>query len=137
MKRRAPVSKIMTKDPISVNITNDVSDVVQIFKERNIHHIPVVSGDSLIGMISKTDIERISFVTGMDEASANTAVYTMVSIEQVMTKQLETVQADDHIKEAAELFARGKYHALPVLEGDKLAGIVTTTDVINYLLEQY
>ena len=88
MKRRAPVSKIMTKDPISVNITNDVSDVVQIFKERNIHHIPVVSGDSLIGMISKTDIERISFVTGMDEASANTAVYTMEQIaEQDQTAQ--------------------------------------------------
>ena len=137
MKKRTPVSTIMTKDPIKVNITNDISDVVQIFKERNIHHIPVVSGESLIGMISKTDIERISFVTGMDEGSANTAVYNMVSIEQVMTKQVETVQAEDQIRDAAELFARGKYHALPVLEGDKLAGIVTTTDVINYLLEQY
>lgn len=137
MKKRTPVSKIMTKDPISVNVTNDVSDVVQIFKERNIHHIPVVSGNQLIGMISKTDIDRISFVTDASGDHANTAVYNMVSLEQVMTKQVDTVQADDQIRDAAELFARGKYHALPVMEDDKLAGIVTTTDVINYLLEQY
>lgn len=137
MKKRTPVSKIMTKDPISVNATNSVADVVNIFKERNIHHIPVVSGDKLIGMISKTDIERISFVTNPNESEANTAVYDMLKLEQVMTKQVETVQAEDQIRDAAELFARGKFHALPVMEEDKLTGIVTTTDVINYLLEQY
>jgi CBS domain-containing protein len=137
MKKRTPVSKIMTENPISLNTTNGVEDVVQIFKERNIHHIPVVSGDSLIGMISKTDIERISFVTGSEDDKANTAVYTMLTLEQVMTKQVETVQADDQIRDAAELLARGKYHALPVMEEDKLVGIVTTTDVINYLLEQF
>ena len=54
-----------------------------------------------------------------------------------MTKQIETVQKDDLIKEVAELFARGKFNALPVVEDNKLVGIVTTTDIINYLLELY
>lgn len=137
MKKRTPVSKIMTKDPISVNLSNDVADVVQIFKERNIHHIPVVSGDKLVGMISKTDIDRISYVNSYATESANTVVYDLLKIEQVMTSSLETIQAEDQIKEAAELLARGRYHALPVMEGDKLTGIVTSTDVINYLLEQF
>jgi CBS domain-containing protein len=137
MKKRTPVSKIMTKDPISVNLSNDVADVVQIFKERNIHHIPVVSGDKLVGMISKTDIDRISYVNSYATEAANTVVYDILKIEQVMTSNLETIQAEDQIKEAAELLARGSYHALPVMEGDKLAGIVTSTDVINYLLEQF
>ncbi len=137
MKKRTPVSKIMTKDVISVNSSHNISDVVQIFKERNIHHIPVVSGDKLVGMISKSDIERISFVTDSNGEQANTAVYKMLDLEQVMTKQLETIQSDDQIRDAADLLARGKYHALPVIENEKLAGIVTTTDVINYLLEQY
>ena len=127
----------MTKDPISINLTNGVSDAVRIFQERNIHHLPVVSGDSLIGMISKTDIERISYVNGVSEDKANVAVYDMLDIEQVMTKQVETVQSDDQIRDAAMLLARGKYHALPVMNGEKLEGIVTSTDVINYLLEQY
>jgi CBS domain-containing protein len=137
MKKRTPVSAIMTENPISVNLSNSVSDIAQIFKERNIHHIPVVSGSSLIGMVSKTDMDRISFVSDFQDEKANTSIYESLDIQQVMTKQVETVQTDDQIKEAAELLARGSYHALPVMEGEELKGIVTSTDVINYLLEQY
>jgi len=127
----------MTADPISINLTNKISDAVQVFKERNIRHIPVVSGDKLIGLISKTDIERISFVNGVEDDKAATAVYDMLNIEQVMSKQLETIEAEDQIRDAAMLLAKGKYHALPVTKDGALAGIVTTTDVLNYMLEQY
>ena len=137
MKKREQVSKIMTPNPITVNTTNKVSDVAKIFVDRNIHHIPVVSGAELIGMISKTDIDKVSFVTNLQDNKVNTAIYDSLEIEQVMTKQLDVVEQDDEIREAAELLARGKYHAIPVLEGGELRGIVTSTDVINYLLEQY
>ncbi len=137
MKKREQVSKIMTPNPITVNTTNKVSDVARIFAERNIHHIPVVSGNELIGMISKTDIDKVSFVTNLQDEKANTAIYDSLEIEQVMTNQLDTVEQDDEIREAATLLASGRYHAIPVLEGEKLTGIVTSTDVINYLLEQY
>lgn len=137
MKGRAPVSKIMTKNPIRINLTNDVLDAVEIFNERNIHHLPVVCGDHLIGMISKSDIDRISYVNDVSQKHANRAVYEMWDLDQVMTKQVVTVQADDQIRDAAALLAEGKYHALPVLSKDKLEGIVTSTDVIQYLLEQY
>lgn len=131
------MAKIMTANPISVNLSNKVTDVVDIFNNHNIHHLPVVSGGTLIGLISKTDIERISYVNNYEGNTASTAVYDLLSIEQVMTKQVETLDADDQVKDAAEMLAKGKYHALPVLQGGKLAGIVTSTDIINYLLEQY
>ncbi|MEL6655451.1 MAG: CBS domain-containing protein [Bacteroidota bacterium] len=137
MKKRTPVAKIMTSSPISVNLTNGIGDVVQIFADHNIHHLPVVSGDRLIGMISKTDIERISYVEGYDEGGVTTMVNEMLTLEQVMTKQVETIQIDDQIKEAAQLLAKGEYHALPVLDGQQLTGIVTSTDVIKYLLAQF
>lgn len=137
MKKRTPVSTIMTAEPITVNKTNTIADVAKIFGNNNIHHVPVVSGDSLIGMISKSDLERISYVTGVQNGKASSAVYDMLSIEEVMTKQVETIQAEGQIKEAAELFVQGRYSALPVLENNAVKGIVTTTDVLNYLLEQY
>ena len=137
MKKRTPVSKIMTSDPISINLTNNIRDAVDIFKDYNIHHLPVVSGEKLIGMISKTDIERISYVNNAQGDRAETAVYDMLDIEQVMTKQLETVRSDDQIRDAAQLLAKGKYHALPVVNEGKLSGIVTTTDVLNFMLEQF
>lgn len=137
MKQRTPVSKIMTSNLVTVNQSNSVADVAKIFAERNIHHIPVVSGDKLIGMISKTDMDRISYISDYQTEKANTVIYDSLTLDQVMTSKIETVQKEDTIKEAAELLARGRYHALPVMEGDALSGIVTSTDVINYLLEQY
>lgn len=137
MKKRTPVSKIMTSNLISLNTVDRITDAVRIFKDYNIHHIPVLSGNRVKGLISKTDIDRISFVNRVEDDKVNTAVYDMLDIEQVMTKDVDTVQIKDTIKETAEILARGKYHALPVMEGDDIKGIVTTTDVINYLLEQY
>lgn len=137
MKKRAQVSKIMTANPITVNTTNKVSEVVDIFQKENIHHIPVVSGKNLLGIISKTDIDKISFVTNAQDQKANTAIYDNLQIEQIMTNSVDSIQAEDQIREAAEMLAQGKYHALPVMEGEELKGIVTSTDVIQYLLEQY
>lgn len=137
MKKRTPVATIMTANPISVNLSNDLNDVVEIFEEKKIRHLPVVSGEQLIGMISKTDIDRISYIYRFGQEEASRVFNASLKLDQVMSKQLETIQADDQIKEAAELLAKGEYHALPVMEGQKLKGIVTSTDVINYLLEQY
>ena len=137
VKKRAPVSQIMSTELISLNLTNELADAVMIFKQHNIHHIPVVSGEEIIGLVSKTDIDRISFVDTYQEDTANTAVYTALTLDQVMTRNLETINTDDQIKTAAEILAEGNFHALPVLENGKLAGIVTSTDVIRYLLDQY
>ena len=48
-----------------------------------------------------------------------------------------SVTSKDTIQEVAEYLAKKELHALPVVDGGKLVGIVTTTDLINYLLEQY
>jgi len=137
MKKREQVSKIMTPNPVTVNTTNKVSEVVDIFQKQNIHHIPVVSGSNLLGIISKSDIDKISFVTNAQDEKANTAVYDNLQIEQIMTSSVDSIQAEDQIRDAAEMLAQGEYHALPVMEGQELKGIVTSTDVIQYLLEQY
>lgn len=131
------MSKIMTKNPISVNLSQSLREVNTIFKERNIHHLPVVSGDKVIGVISKSDIDRITFVAAMNNANVDTALYDMLTIEQVMTKDVETIEETDQIREAAAILARGTFHALPVTKDNKLTGIVTSTDMINHLLEQY
>ena len=54
-----------------------------------------------------------------------------------MAKKLVSISPDTTIKEAAEILAKKEFHALPVCEGDLLVGIVTTTDLIKYLIEQY
>lgn len=139
MKRREVVSKIMSTNLITVNLTNNLVEAEKLFNENSIRHIPVVSGDDIIGILSLTDLLRVSFVDayGSDESNVDTAVYNMLSIEQVMVKNLISVSSTQTIKEVAEILAKNEFHALPVVDNNKLVGIVTTTDLLNYLLEQY
>ena len=92
-----------------------------------------------MGMLSYTDLLRISFADAVDETddSVDTIVYNMFTIEQVMAKKITSIGSTTTIKEAAELLAEKEFHALPVVDDGKLVGIVTTTDLIKYLIEQY
>jgi CBS domain-containing protein len=139
MKKREPVSHIMTTELTTVNVTQNLREVVKIFEEHKFRHLPVVSGDDLIGIISKTDILRISYGSsfGEQESQIDDAIFDMLSINQVMQTNLHTIKPETTIKDAAEIFSQAEFHALPVVEGKKLVGIVTTTDIIKYLLEQY
>ena len=139
MKRRELVSKIMSTELITVNLSNNLVEAERLFNENSIRHIPVVSGSDIIGILSLTDLLRVSFVDtyGSDESDVDTAVYNMLSIEQVMVKNLVSVNSTQTIKEVAEVLAKNEFHALPVVDDGKLVGIVTTTDLLNYLLEQY
>ncbi|MCM4152798.1 CBS domain-containing protein [Arenibacter sp. N53] len=139
MKRREPVSKIMTTDLITINHTNSLLDAEKLFEKHKIRHIPVVSNKKIIGILSLTDLLRISFVDtyGEDDSHVDTAVYNMLNIEQVMVKNPVHISPTLSIKEVTEILAKKEFHALPVVENGDLVGIVTTTDLLNYLLEQY
>lgn len=139
MKKQVPVSTIMTKNVIKLNLTDDLTKAEMLFKKHHIRHIPVVNSNKIIGMLSFTDLLRISFVDAVDDDDevVDVTVYNMFTVEQVMAKKLVTVAPETTIKEVAEILSTREFHALPVVEGDLLVGIVTTTDIIKYLLEQY
>ena len=81
MKKRTPVSKIMSTDIAVVNITQSIKDVSEIIDNRNVRHVPVVSGDEVVGMMSKTDLQKISFVNNMEGDNISTTMYEILSIE--------------------------------------------------------
>ena len=88
----------------------------------------------------KIDYEQeISYVDVNDgEDAVETVVYDMFTIPKVMAKVPLTVTADTTVKEVVEILAKQTFHSLPVVEnGNELVGIVTTTDLLNYFLEQY
>ncbi|MFD1615449.1 CBS domain-containing protein [Gelatiniphilus marinus] len=138
MKKRTPVSEIMSKNVIALMRSDDLYRAEKLFKKHNIRHIPVVSEESIIGMLSYSDLLRISFADATnDERDVDSVVYNMFTIEQVMTKSLVSVSSKTTIKEVAEILAKKEFHALPVVDDSVLVGIVTTTDLIKYLLKQF
>lgn len=138
MKKSVPVSSIMTKNVVKLNLSDDLTKAEILFKKHHIRHIPVVNGNVIIGMLSYTDLLRISFADAIeDDDDVDTTVYNMFTIEQVMAKKLVSISPETTIKEAAQILASKEFHALPVCEGDLLVGIITTTDLIKYLIDQY
>ena len=127
----------MSSDILSVNQTQSLREVEALIQGEHIRHVPVVSGDKVIGMLSKTDLQKISFVNTVDGDGLTTAMYDNLSIEQVMTKDVHTVQKDDTILDVAVILSKNEFHALPVMDGDKLVGIVTTTDLVKFLIDLY
>jgi CBS domain-containing protein len=138
MKKREPVSHIMTSHVFTVQETDPLENVLNIIRKNKIRHLPVMKGNSISGIISSTDVNRLTFGSLFEnQEGADEAVLEMLSIPQVMTARPRSVEPGDSIKDVAEIFAKEEFHALPVVENGELKGIVTTTDVISYMLEQY
>ena len=138
MRHRIPVSAIMTKNIIALTREDDLERAEVLFNRYKIKHIPVVSGEAIIGMLSYTDLMRISFSETPDEEynSVESVVYNMFTIEQVMVKEVVTVSSETTIKEVARILADREFHALPIVDDGALMGIVTTTDLLNYFIKQ-
>ncbi|MGB3344990.1 MAG: CBS domain-containing protein [Aequorivita sp.] len=138
MKQKVPVSEIMSKDLITLSPKQSLYEAEILFNRHNIRHIPVVENERLVGMISHTDLLRISFAD-LDENDEFVVplIYEMFGIPDVMTRLPIFVEVDSTIKETAEILSRQSFHSLPVLDKGILVGIITTTDLINYLLAQY
>ncbi|WP_300976881.1 CBS domain-containing protein [Flavobacterium sp.] len=137
MKSNVPVSEIMSKNLVKLQLTDDLTKAESLFKHHKIRHIPVVNGNKILGILSYTDLLRISFADAIDddEEVIDTTVYNLFSVEQVMVKKVTTVGPETTIKEAAKILAHNDFHALPVCEGELLVGIVTTTDLIQFLID--
>lgn len=133
-----PISSIMTTNLITLDVKESLAKAEHLFKKYKIRHIPVIENDKIIGMISLNDILRISFADGAyrEEENISSSIYEMFTIRQLMIGNLETVSPDATIKEVAELLMKREFHSLPVVENDRLKGMVTTTDLIKYLLKQ-
>lgn len=139
MRKREPIAKIMSDNVITLNSTDDLTTAEELFKLHQIRHIPVVQGQKVIGMLSHTDLMRVSYAETVEEyeTEVDVVLNSTFTIEQVMTKNVVSVQAKDTIREVAEILSEREFHALPVVSDTELVGIVTTTDLIKLLLDQY
>ncbi len=139
MKKNTPITEIMTKNLITLSIDSDLVTAERLFKKHKIRHITIVEKNKLLGILSYTDLLRISFVDAVfeDETEVESQVYNMFTLEQVMVKKLITITPETTIKKVAEILAQKEFHAIPIVKNEELIGIVTSTDLINYLLKQF
>jgi CBS domain-containing protein len=139
MKRNESINFILTRDVISVHVGQKLSEVNQIFRQNPIHHLPVLDGKKPVGIISTLDIFKLIFnVEGTDQRMAEAMLDHQFSLRDVMQRRIQTLSTKATVKDAAGILRDGALHSVLVVDdnGD-LAGIVTTTDLICYLLDQF
>lgn len=130
----SPVSSIMTANPVSLNPEQKLLDVKHVFEKHEFHHhIPVVSNNKLVGMISLIDFVRQLKGSSLDDADS---IYHEMTVNDIMTSNPRSISPQTTIKEVAQILAKGDIHALTVTENAELKGIVSTADIIRFLLTQ-
>ncbi len=128
------VETIMTKNIHYVRQDQNIRDAIDLMAENDIRHLIVRNeAGQLAGIISKNDVDK--FKPRHKNNDMNEKIIQNLHVEQMMTRNVRTIESGDSIKYAAEVISHCSYNALPVTdEDDKLVGIITTTDLLNYLL---
>jgi CBS domain-containing protein len=141
MKQNEAISKIMATDLITVNTTESYSEVKARMEKACVHHLPVVEGHRLLGVISDRDLLKYAVSKAFsadDSKESDKLLDPHVSISDVMTKDLVTLKDNDTVKHAVEIFNKHSFHSIPVInEKEELVGMLSSVDVMNHFSKQY
>jgi CBS domain-containing protein len=139
MKKNESITHIMTSDVRTITLLNTLSEARTIFSELGAHHLPVVEGTKLIGLLSYTDLQRIDSgeLYKQDPKQADVLLDNLSSIKETMTKDVVTLTTQSTVRDATEILAKSNFHSVPVLKDGGLSGIITSTDLLKYYLEAY
>ncbi len=132
-----PVSSIMTLNPVVANQFHNFSQVLRLFSEFPVHHLPIVDGNNhLIGIVSSNDLPKV-FRELCDRKEKVTmdfdAIDKVLNIKDIMTANPISVSSIDTIGTAVKIFAEKKFMALPVVDNGVMVGILSVKDVIGYI----
>ena len=130
-----PVSEIMTRDLTVLSPTASIADAAAIFNTKKLHHIPIVMEGNLVGIVSKSDylFFRRGFLDNKVDEHIEEIRMHNYEVSYIMTKGIAKVEPQTRINVALEIFKENIFHAIPVVQDEKLVGIVTTYDIINQL----
>ncbi|MCI5059161.1 MAG: CBS domain-containing protein [Flavobacteriales bacterium] len=130
------IASIMTTNLIQLNATDTLYKAKEIFKKYNIRHLPVINDGELVGIVSLTDVESLEYGETFGGENDTIPLVDMLKIYQIMKPAPKTVTPRMSIREVSEMLMKSSFHALPVVDGDDLVGIVTTTDIIKYFINE-
>jgi len=125
------VRDVMTSDPITIRPQGDPRAALGLCKSGQFRRLPVVDGEGhVVGIVTRGMLERF-----LATAPPPTIQARQHGISQVMATPVITVSPDDPMEEAARLMVAHKVGSIPVVEQDRLVGIITETDIFKEFVE--
>lgn len=129
MKRETMINRVMTKKVVTVERTDSLLELREILDTKSFHHLVVMDGQKVVGIISANDLSRAihPFVAVEDGLPL-----TEFAAEDIMSKDPITVSPDDSLQHAADVILTNRLHALPVVRNGHLEGIITSHDLLKH-----
>lgn len=124
----------MVPDPVTIGPKATVAEAEALLETHHIRHIPVMDGGRLAGMITDRDIGLASMPRPRKELTHQDVLLQLVRVDQVMTRDPVRVAPLTPIEEAARLMLDRRFGALPVMEGERLVGIISQGDLLKALI---
>lgn len=115
---------IMSKNIVSITPDTTLGEVREMLLKKRIHHLPVLEGKKLVGVITTWDMFKLG---------KSVEDYKDMKAYEIMTSHVATLHPDEHIGAAAEIFEEHLFQAVPVVnEHHELMGMITTYDLLDY-----
>ena len=117
-----------TKDVWTIGPEEPVLSAIQLMADKHIGAIPVVCGTELVGIISERDYARKVILLG--RSSSDTPVW------QIMSSPVKTVSPDEDVHRCMEIMTELRIRHLPVLEKNRLVGMISIGDLVKAVIEE-
>jgi acetoin utilization protein AcuB len=115
------VGQIMSKQIIAISPSRRVGQALKLMQKHQIRHLPVMEQGRMVGWITSRDLREVLLASMLEE----------IKVGDVMVQAPLSVTPDTEVEEAARLIHEHKIGGMPVLEGDKLVGVITMLDLIS------
>ncbi len=130
------VRDFMTANPVVVSPDTPIQEALKLMKDHRFGRLPVCSDGKLVGILTEADVMKVSPspATTLSVYEINYLV-SKVKVSEAMTKSPVTVSPDDTVEYAVLVMRDNKIGGVPVMDGDKLVGIITESNVFEALIE--
>ncbi len=118
------VGQIMRKKPVTITPEKRVGQALKLMQQHNIRHLPVVKDGRIVGWITSRDLREVLLASMLEK----------ITVGDVMVQAPIQVTPDTSMEEAARLVHEHKIGGMPVVEGDRLVGVITMHDLISAFL---
>lgn len=144
------VKEFMTRDVVAIDPQDTLHEALQLMTENRVSALPVLNGKGkCVGVVSTSDLIDVTSEVDeeLEELENSNIEAQQWLIEQMgkslgdrlvadlMSRDVATVGPEDLLVKAAQLMRKNRVHRLPVVDGDKLLGLVSTSDVIEAVVE--
>lgn len=130
------VADYMTDRVITVSPDTKINMAVSVMKENQIHRLPVIDGDQLVGLVTEGTIQAASpsKATSLSIYEVNYLLNKM-TVGEIMEKEVKTISKDAQLEDAISTMRHNDIGVLPVMDGKQVVGIITTNDVLDGFLD--